>query len=108
LIVKRSEEFVTGAEFANHVANEAALHTQNAVEHQNIFQRLGGQERGLRTELQTTVKDLRGEIVADIKAVEQKVNGLQSDLAAVGQQAETHRSELAEMRADIKTLLGRH
>ena len=52
LIVAMEKEFTTKNEFANHNAD-------NRREHENIFARMGGIERGARTELQKEIASIQ-------------------------------------------------
>ena len=108
LIVKPADEFVTVAEFRQHVANVTLERATNQNDHAGLHTKIGGVERGLRGEFSASVNSVRSELADDFKSLDSKVNGIKSDLSAVAQQGETHAGQLEEMRGDIKELLQRH
>lgn len=65
-------------------------------EHENIFAKLGGMERGLRAET-----DLK------IGALRDKVDDIAVTVSAVAREAEMHTQQLATLDSDIKQLLAR-
>lgn len=87
--VKAAAEYVHKAEF------ERALE-QNVTEHQNLFSKLGGMERGLRSEIKTDTTQLHDKI----NKVDKEVGSIAAGMGAQNQQ-------LASINATVTRILER-
>lgn len=108
LVIKPADEFVSMAEFRQHLANATLQQAQNQNDHAGLHSKIGGVERNLRIEFKEGMDGVRNELADDFRDLDKKVNGIASNLSAVSQQGEAHGQQLAEMRHDIKELLQRH
>lgn len=88
-IVKPEETWISKEAFDAHVAEFRRTS-------ENIFSKIGGVERGFRSELDEKIGD-----------VHDKVNGMAVDLSAVKREAEIHTQQLNIMSSDIKQILSR-
>ncbi|HTH46280.1 MAG TPA: hypothetical protein VMB21_02090 [Candidatus Limnocylindria bacterium] len=89
LRVRADEEAATKAELQRHIA-------EAKKDHENIFAKIGGMERGLRAETDLKVGELRG-----------KMDRTATDESSVMKEAEMHTQQLATLDSDIKQLLAR-
>lgn len=89
LVVKSEDQWVSKESFEKHTAD---FHRTT----ENIFSKIGGVERGFRTELDEKISEVR-----------EKVEGMAIDLSAVKREAEIHTQQLNILTSDIKQLLSR-
>jgi len=90
LIIAMEKEFATKREFERHVSD-------NRADHEGIFKKIGGVERGAASNLETRVETLR----KDLMTVGNQVSSLQSATQMQNQQ-------LARMDSKLDRLAERH
>ena len=82
-------DYATKEALAEHVA-------ETKRQHENIFSKMGGMERGLRAEMDEK-----------FNRITTKVDGIATNVSAVVREAELHTRQLTTLDEDIKQLLSR-
>jgi len=95
-----AEKFTRKDEFERHVA-------QNQKEHENIFSKIGGVERGAGSKVADEIRVLREERREDMAELKKHVDDIGSDTSALKATNIIQNQRLTSIETDIKVLLTR-
>lgn len=80
---------------------------RNADEHDKLFSKIGGVERGAAARLEEQLKSMRTESVADRSLMHEKINQARESVASLDMANQIQNQQLAALQTDIKTILSR-
>ena len=98
--VSISPEVVLRPDFDAHVA-------ENRHEHENLFAKLGGMERGLNAHLNSELKSLREERREDSRALHQELNDVARKVSGLEATNTLQNQRLAEINAKLDRVIER-
>src|SRR5215831_1472809 len=98
--VSISPEVVLRPDFDAHVA-------ENRHEHENLFAKLGGMERGLNAHLNSELKSLRDERREDSRALHQELNDVARKVSGLEAANTLQNQRLAEINAKLDRVIER-
>ena len=74
-----------------------AMHGANAREHDNLFAKVGGVERGASSALASEIKVMRDERRSDAKDLHARLNHFGEDISALKKASDIHSAQLERM-----------
>lgn len=99
-IVAMEKEFTAKRDFENHLA-------ENKREHENLFSKIGGVDRGAAQRLSDELKSLRQERKEDVSELHEKVNDVAKSVAGLEKETELQNQKMSSMDAKLDRLIER-
>ena len=99
-IVAMEKEFTAKRDFELHVA-------ENKKEHENLFSKIGGVDRGITQRFSEELKTLRVERKEDVGELHDKVNDVAKSVAGLEKETELQNQRMASMDAKLDRLIER-
>ncbi len=100
LIMEMKKEFPTKEEFLRE-------QTINKDEHDKLFSKIGGVERGTATRLEEQLKTMRSENNNDRSLLHEKINQTRESVASLDMANQIQNQQMAALQTDVKTILSR-
>ena len=100
LIVAMEKEFATKAELSAHM-------NRNQTEHDNLFSKIGGVERGANGNAEKKIEALQHERREDVRTLHQEINEVGLKVAGLEKETELQNQRMASMDAKLDRLIER-